>query len=215
MDSARAASEPGDSAESPRPTSTSGPDDAESGGLAILPPWVTVFILIGALGCLVLIFSVVSLLVPRITSRPPPSGRRSSSIADPEAARERDEIIARKMRQLDESTPARSYKEWKSEARDETKAARQYGTFIVCVICLESLQDKDMIRNLPCGHIYHSDCIAKWFLKQHDTCPLCKTYYVPHDESDSRSGSRRGLYEQAALFRIYQTPRAFIALPVD
>lgn len=73
------------------------------------------------------------------------------------------------------------------------------------VICLESLQDKDMIRNLPCGHIYHSDCIAKWFLKQHDTCPLCKTHYVTRNESDSRMGNRQGFYEGATLFRVYQT----------
>ncbi|KAL2755443.1 hypothetical protein ACRALDRAFT_2041810 [Sodiomyces alcalophilus JCM 7366] len=55
----RAASEPAELAENaPRPSSTSAPDDAESGQPA-MPPWVTVFILMGALGCLVLMFSVV------------------------------------------------------------------------------------------------------------------------------------------------------------
>lgn len=47
------------------------------------------------------------------------------------------------------------------------------------VICLETLQDKDLVRDLPCGHIYHSECIEKWHLKQHHTCPVCKTFYVP------------------------------------
>ena len=29
-----------------------------------------------------------------------------------------------------------------------------------CAICLEDFEEKDMIRELPCGHIYHVQCIG-------------------------------------------------------
>ncbi|KAL7942017.1 hypothetical protein V8C42DRAFT_333360 [Trichoderma barbatum] len=45
-------------------------------------------------------------------------------------------------------------------------------------ICLETLQEDDTIRVLSCAHIFHSLCLAKWFLKRHDTCPLCKACFM-------------------------------------
>ncbi|KAI5455919.1 hypothetical protein BGZ63DRAFT_321903, partial [Mariannaea sp. PMI_226] len=46
-------------------------------------------------------------------------------------------------------------------------------------ICLQPLREWDIVRHLPCGHIFHSNCITEWFLKQHDNCPLCKFCYMP------------------------------------
>lgn len=31
----------------------------------------------------------------------------------------------------------------------------------------------DIIRKLPCNHIYHEDCLKPW-LKKHTECPLCR-----------------------------------------
>lgn len=45
-------------------------------------------------------------------------------------------------------------------------------------ICLETLRDDDPIRLLSCDHIFHSSCLAKWFLKRHETCPLCKASFM-------------------------------------
>ncbi|CAG8507298.1 7298_t:CDS:2 [Paraglomus occultum] len=49
-----------------------------------------------------------------------------------------------------------------------------------CVICLEDFEGKDMIRELPCGHIYHVQCIDPWLLQTSTVCPTCK-----HDCSES------------------------------
>ncbi|KAH8896180.1 hypothetical protein GQ53DRAFT_640025 [Thozetella sp. PMI_491] len=47
------------------------------------------------------------------------------------------------------------------------------------VICLEPMLDGEMVRLLPCGHVFHSSCITLWYLRHHPTCPMCKVSYVP------------------------------------
>ena len=52
-----------------------------------------------------------------------------------------------------------------------------------CSICLESLSfrgdsgsavaEEDAVGMLPCGHCFHSDCIAGW-LQREARCPLCR-----------------------------------------
>jgi hypothetical protein len=44
-----------------------------------------------------------------------------------------------------------------------------------CVICLSKIHENATV--LPCGHVYHSDCILDHF--EHKlNCPLCKTVFV-------------------------------------
>ena len=42
-----------------------------------------------------------------------------------------------------------------------------------CSICLVKFRGSDIIKEFPCNHIYHKDCILKW-LKKSNICPLCK-----------------------------------------
>jgi hypothetical protein len=53
-----------------------------------------------------------------------------------------------------------------------------------CSICLDDLLHGDHVRRLPCNHVYHSNCIAKWLVERHSTCPLCKFDLMPHDDND-------------------------------
>merc|ERR1711896_59699 len=43
-----------------------------------------------------------------------------------------------------------------------------------CCICLGDFEKKDKIRELPCKHMFHKDCVDEW-LGQNRKCPLCKT----------------------------------------
>ena len=43
----------------------------------------------------------------------------------------------------------------------------------VCAICLDALEDDDVVRLPDCLHLFHADCLHPW-LKQRNTCPLCK-----------------------------------------
>ncbi|KAL9659289.1 hypothetical protein QQ045_024094 [Rhodiola kirilowii] len=42
-----------------------------------------------------------------------------------------------------------------------------------CCICLTRYANNDELRELPCSHFLHKDCLDKW-LKINATCPLCK-----------------------------------------
>jgi len=42
-----------------------------------------------------------------------------------------------------------------------------------CSVCLEPMAQGDLVRRLPCAHLFHSECIAKW-LRVRLTCPLDK-----------------------------------------
>ncbi|KAL3844126.1 hypothetical protein ACJIZ3_001529 [Penstemon smallii] len=47
------------------------------------------------------------------------------------------------------------------------------GEDAVCCICLAKYVNNDELRELPCSHFFHKDCVDKW-LKINATCPLCK-----------------------------------------
>lgn len=43
----------------------------------------------------------------------------------------------------------------------------------VCCICLTKYVDNDDLRELPCNHFFHTECVDKW-LNINALCPLCK-----------------------------------------
>ncbi|KAJ2009461.1 hypothetical protein GGI04_000433 [Coemansia thaxteri] len=43
-----------------------------------------------------------------------------------------------------------------------------------CAICLEDIHAGQVVRTLPCPHVFHAACIDRWLLGQSSTCPLCK-----------------------------------------
>lgn len=48
------------------------------------------------------------------------------------------------------------------------------GEDAVCCICLAKYADEDELRELPCLHVFHVECVDKW-LKINASCPLCKS----------------------------------------
>lgn len=47
------------------------------------------------------------------------------------------------------------------------------GEDAACCICLAKYVNNDELRELPCSHFFHKDCVDKW-LKINNSCPLCK-----------------------------------------
>ncbi|KAH6774252.1 C3H4 type zinc finger protein [Perilla frutescens var. frutescens] len=47
------------------------------------------------------------------------------------------------------------------------------GEDAACCICLAKYVNNDELRELPCSHLLHKDCVDKW-LKINASCPLCK-----------------------------------------
>ncbi|XP_038652133.1 E3 ubiquitin-protein ligase RNF130 isoform X4 [Scyliorhinus canicula] len=42
-----------------------------------------------------------------------------------------------------------------------------------CAVCIEGYKSKDVVRILPCKHVFHKQCVDPW-LNEHCTCPICK-----------------------------------------
>ncbi len=44
----------------------------------------------------------------------------------------------------------------------------------ICLICMATLDEGEIVGDLSCGHSYHVDCLKEW-LKRKNACPLCNT----------------------------------------
>ena len=42
-----------------------------------------------------------------------------------------------------------------------------------CTICLQPIHNDSQCRMLNCYHIFHSECLVKWF-SDRANCPICK-----------------------------------------
>nr|XP_043626955.1 E3 ubiquitin-protein ligase At1g63170-like [Erigeron canadensis] len=64
------------------------------------------------------------------------------------------------------------------------------GEDAVCCICLAKYADNDLLRELPCSHFFHIECVDKW-LKINASCPLCKFEIGSSSEISSTGDSNQ------------------------
>eukprot|EP00088_Acartia_fossae_P003212 TRINITY_DN1132_c0_g1_i5.p1 TRINITY_DN1132_c0_g1~~TRINITY_DN1132_c0_g1_i5.p1 ORF type:complete len:140 (+),score=46.57 TRINITY_DN1132_c0_g1_i5:145-564(+) len=80
---------------------------------------------------------------------------------------------------------------------------------IECATCLEKIAGEDEVVSLPCGHLFHYECIDQWFNKSKN-CPTCrkdatrkefrKIYFTESWDTESKEnvGKQTGLQQQNA-----------------
>ncbi|KAI3790217.1 hypothetical protein L2E82_03095 [Cichorium intybus] len=64
------------------------------------------------------------------------------------------------------------------------------GEDAVCCICLAKYADNDLLRELPCTHFFHIQCVDKW-LKINASCPLCKFEIGGSNDNSSTEDSNQ------------------------
>lgn len=67
----------------------------------------------------------------------------------------------------------RDYQKESCENTKHIKTIEYFGEQPTCRICLEDYIFKEPLKLLECSHIFHENCISKWFNKS-NKCPICK-----------------------------------------
>ncbi len=62
---------------------------------------------------------------------------------------------------------------------------------VECTICMDELHKGDEVSVLPCKHWFHPECATIW-LKEHNTCPICRAPIEQRNTSNPSNPSSAG-----------------------
>ncbi|XP_037001299.2 E3 ubiquitin-protein ligase RNF115 isoform X2 [Artibeus jamaicensis] len=84
-----------------------------------------------------------------------------------------DAIVTQLLGQLENTGPPPADKEKITSLPTVTVTQEQVDMGLECPVCKEDYTVEEEVRQLPCNHFFHSDCIVPW-LELHDACPICR-----------------------------------------
>uniref|UniRef100_A0AAR2JA23 RING-type E3 ubiquitin transferase n=1 Tax=Pygocentrus nattereri TaxID=42514 RepID=A0AAR2JA23_PYGNA len=96
-----------------------------------------------------------------------------------------DAVITQLLGQFENTGPPPADKEKISSLPTVIVSQEQADSNMECPVCKEDYTVGEPVRQLPCNHFFHSDCIVPW-LELHDTCPVCRKSLNGEDSSSNQ-----------------------------
>ncbi|XP_073832648.1 E3 ubiquitin-protein ligase Iruka [Musca autumnalis] len=95
-----------------------------------------------------------------------------------------DTIVTQLLNQMETSGPPPLAKDKIDEIPKVEITPEEIERKLQCSVCWEDFKMQEMVRKLPCSHVYHEECIVPW-LKLHGTCPICRKSLNGEEEEDT------------------------------
>ena len=67
----------------------------------------------------------------------------------------------------------------------------------ICSVCTEAYEEGAVVTTLPCGHMFHSECVVPW-LRRRCTCPTCR-FELPTNDPEFEEGRAERMKERAIV----------------
>ncbi|CAL5428279.1 unnamed protein product [Camellia sinensis] len=107
----------------------------------------------------------------------PRTGRRRAGFGDLFTGQELEELIEQLTMNDRQGPPPAPHSS--IEAMPTIRIMQRHlNTDSHCPVCKDKFELGCEAREMPCNHIYHSDCIVPW-LVQHNSCPVCRLELPP------------------------------------
>ena len=84
-----------------------------------------------------------------------------------------DNIISQLIGQLDGSGPPPAQEQTIDSLPEVYVPKKHIENKLDCTVCQEYFTEDTKVKELPCNHYFHIDCIVPW-LKLHNSCPICR-----------------------------------------
>ncbi|QGA18611.1 hypothetical protein EYB26_006296 [Talaromyces marneffei] len=91
-------------------------------------------------------------------------------------------ISLNRLRKLEAVAPTRNLEEWWPTVKQSLGLSQGVDNHFICVVCFDPVERTQEIHELKCLHVFHKECLEKWYLRSHYTCPMCHQVFFKERE---------------------------------